>query len=125
MPGLPVFQELGTWLRSYFSGRAPGPPPALNPPGTPFQTAVWALVSEIPLGCWTSYSALAAELAAARGAGPSSARAAGQAVGTNRISILIPCHRVLGKGGGLGGFGYGPDLKKALLELEGIPFLEP
>jgi O-6-methylguanine DNA methyltransferase len=87
--------------------------------------AVWDEVSAIPWGSWSSYSAITLAVALKRGAGPSNPRAVGRAVGANQTAILVPCHRVIGKGGTLGGFGYEPELKAALLELEGITGVSP
>ncbi len=110
---LPVFAEAARWLDVYFSGEEPGPTPLLRPAGTPFQMEVWALLRDIPYGETRTYGALAAQLAR-----HISARAVGGAVGKNPISILIPCHRVVGAGGSLTGYAGGVDKKAALLELE-------
>ena len=115
---LPVFRETETWLGRYFRGEAPGALPPLCPGGTPFQRAVWDLLLTIPYGETTTYGALARELARRRGIPRMAAQAVGQAVGRNPISILIPCHRVLGAGGSLTGYGGGLDRKRWLLALE-------
>ncbi|WP_345719197.1 methylated-DNA--[protein]-cysteine S-methyltransferase [Actinomyces procaprae] len=107
------------WLECYFAGEDPGPIPALAPTGTDFQRRVWDRLRTIPRGQTTTYGRIAADLAAATGR-PTSARAVGSAVGRNPISILVPCHRVLGADGSLTGYAGGPDRKAALLRLEGI-----
>ena len=114
---LPVFHQAEAYLTAYFSG-APLPPlPPLRPAGTPFQRAVWALLEEIPRGRVCTYGQLAAELRRRKMGG--SPRAVGAAVGRNPISILIPCHRVVGSGGSLTGYAGGVARKRFLLELEG------
>ncbi|MDR1039944.1 MAG: methylated-DNA--[protein]-cysteine S-methyltransferase [Deltaproteobacteria bacterium] len=120
VPDLPNLKKLADWLEIFFRGQDPGPPPPLNPAGTPFRKAIWKLLTEIPWGSWTSYAALANNYACSHGMARMAPRAVGGAVGANPLAILIPCHRVLGKDGSLGGFAYGPELKRALLELEGI-----
>lgn len=115
---LPVFAAAGAWLKAYFS-RAPLPPlPPLSPQGSPFRQAVWRLLLEIPYGTVTTYGALARTL---RDRGISAAaQAVGGAVGHNPISILIPCHRVVGSDGSLTGYAGGVANKQFLLELEGV-----
>ena len=116
---LPVFEEVSRWLDVYFSGRDPGALPPLAPHGTAFQQAVWNILRGIPYGTTTTYGRIAAHIAAARG-GRMSAQAVGGAVGRNPISILIPCHRVIGTDGSLTGYAGGLDKKEALLRLEGV-----
>ena len=115
---LPVFDAACRWLDAYFAGQNPPRLPPLAPRGTPFRQAVWRLLLAIPYGDTTSYGALAQRLSAAQGGHPVSARAVGGAVGHNPISILIPCHRVLGADGSLTGYAGGLEAKRALLELE-------
>lgn len=115
---LPVFDEAAAWLDAYFSGREPGPTPALRPRGTDFQRAVWETLTAIPYGETRTYGQLARELAAARGLPSMSAQAVGGAVGRNPIAILIPCHRVVGADGALTGYAAGLERKRALLALE-------
>ena len=115
---LPVFREVCRWLDVYFAGRDPGALPPLAPHGTAFQQAVWNILRGIPYGTTTTYGGIAARIAAARG-GRMSAQAVGGAVGRNPISILIPCHRVIGADGSLTGYAGGLDKKEYLLELEG------
>ena len=116
---LPVFREVCRWLDVYFAGRDPGALPPLAPHGTAFQQAVWNILRGIPYGTTTTYGGIAARIAAARG-GRMSAQAVGGAVGRNPISILIPCHRVIGANGSLTGYAGGLDKKEYLLGLEGI-----
>ena len=83
--------------------------------GTPFQCAVWEAILSIPRGATISYAELAQRVGR-----PRASRAVGQAVGANPIPLLIPCHRVVGSNGGLGGFGGGLPMKRALLQQEGV-----
>ncbi len=116
---LPVFDQARTWLDAYFDRKAPGFPPPLRPGGTAFQKEVWAILSAIPYGTTRTYADVAQELARRRGLPRMSARAVGSAVGKNPISLIIPCHRVVGKSGRLTGYAGGLDRKRALLALEG------
>jgi len=113
----PVFEAVRRWLDAYFSGKEPPSPPPLRPEGTAFQKEVWALLTAIPYGTTTTYGGLARRLSEA--GRPASPRAVGSAVGRNPISILIPCHRVVGADGSLTGYAGGVDKKTALLTLEG------
>ena len=115
---LPVFQSAKAWLDAYFAGREPGALPPLRPAGTAFQRQVWDLLLQIPYGATTTYGALARRLAERRGR--VSAQAVGGAVGHNPISIVIPCHRVVGSDGSLTGYAGGLDKKIWLLEHEGM-----
>ena len=117
-PEHPVFPALRRWLDGYFAARAPKPNFALHPQGTPFQKAVWDMLLRIPYGETTTYGELAKQLAAIRNLPSMSAQAVGGAVGHNPISLLIPCHRVVGSTGKLTGYAGGLDKKKALLRLE-------
>lgn len=103
-------------LREYFAGRRTGFDLPLAPEGTPFQRAVWRQVQEIPYGGTISYGELARRVG-----NPKASRAVGSANGANPIPIVIPCHRVIGADGKLGGFGGGLPVKQALLELETRP----
>lgn len=116
----PVLAQANAWLDSYFAGDAPSPALLpLAPEGTPFRRLVWELLLQIPHGQTVTYGELAKQAAALLGKPRMSAQAVGQAVGANPISIVIPCHRVLGSGGRLTGYNGGIHHKKALLELEG------
>lgn len=106
------------WLERYFAGERPERDFALAPRGTAFQRAVWQALLELPYGKTTSYGALAATL------GCRSARAVGAAVGRNPVSLIIPCHRVLGADGELTGYAGGLERKRALLALEGAALPE-
>lgn len=99
----PVLCEAKRWLDIYFSGREPDFTPPLHPVGSAFQQAVWALLLEIPYGETTTYGALARKLAEKQGLTHMSAQAVGGAVGHNPISLMIPCHRVVGTNGSLTG----------------------
>ena len=114
----PALREAVRWLDIYFAGGVPDFTPALAPRGTAFQRAVWALLREIPYGGTVTYGELAERLAARQG-GRTSARAVGGAVGRNPISLIIPCHRVIGAGGALTGYAGGLERKRRLLEMEG------
>lgn len=121
------------WLDAYFAGKRPSETPPLHLLGTPFQLEVWNLLLAIPYGQTTSYGTLAQELERQRarradslgqqhpdGQNPTrtSARAVGGAVGRNPVSIIVPCHRVLGSNGSITGYAGGLERKKALLALE-------
>ncbi len=115
----PAFDPARRWLERYFSGRDPGFVPPLRLDGTEFQRAVWALLAGIPYGATRTYGDIAAQLARDRGLQHMSAQAVGGAVGRNPISLIVPCHRVVGASGGLTGYAGGLARKKALLTLEG------
>jgi methylated-DNA-[protein]-cysteine S-methyltransferase len=100
-------------LDEYFAGTRTSFDVPLAPDGTPFRRAVWAALVEIPYGETISYAELAREVGR-----PGAYRAVGQANGSNPIAIVVPCHRVVAAGGGLGGYGGGLDVKRALLDLE-------
>lgn len=109
---LPIFAEVRKWLDDYFAGKRPCNVPRLNPQGTEFQRRVWQSLFTIFYGQTKTYGEIA------RMVGCKSARAVGQAIGRNPIALIIPCHRVIGADGSLGGYAYGLDRKKQLLELE-------
>ena len=115
---LPVLEQPVRWLDIYFSGREPDFTPPLHPVGSAFQQAVWALLMEIPYGETTTYGTLVRKLAEKQGLTHMSAQAVGGAVGHNDISLIIPCHRVVGASGSLTGYAGGVDKKIKLLELE-------
>ena len=108
---LPVLQKARQWLDGYFSGQVPKVPVPLCLEGTPFQKRVWEALLLIPYGEQKSYGKIAGELGTC-------ARAVGAAVGKNPISLIVPCHRVLGSDGSLTGYAGGTERKRALLELE-------
>ena len=116
-PDLPAFRQAAAWLDAYFEKRDLPPLPPLAPKGSTFRERVWKLLLEIPLGEVTTYGALTEKLKAA--GVPASPQAVGGAVGHNPISILIPCHRVVGTDGSLTGYAGGVEKKRFLLELEG------
>lgn len=116
---LPIFAEAKAWLARYFEGADPGPIPLVRPRGSAFRQRVWSLLAEIPYGQLATYGQLAERLAQQEG-GHASARAVGGAVGHNPISIILPCHRVVGAGGSLTGYAGGIAKKVALLKLEGV-----
>ena len=118
--GLAAFDAARRWLDRYFSGGRPdGRELPLTPGGTPFQRLVWSLLLEIPWGEVVTYGQLARRAAARLGRSRMSARAVGGAVGHNPISLVIPCHRVVGGGGRLTGYAGGVEKKRWLLEWEG------
>lgn len=114
----PILAETKRWLDIYFTGREPGFLPPLHPIGSAFRQSVWELLLRIPYGQTTTYGEIARQLAAKRGLARISAQAVGGAVGHNEISILIPCHRVVGMSGSLTGYASGISKKAKLLELE-------
>ena len=113
----PVLAETRRWLNLYFAGRVPDFTPPLHPAGSAFRRAVWDILLQIPYGETTTYGAIAKQLAAQQGCGVS-AQAVGGAVGHNAVSIIIPCHRVVGTNGNLTGYAGGIDRKIQLLTLE-------
>ena len=116
----PALRDAAQWLGNYFAGRHPSPRAlTLAPEASAFQAEVLALLLEIPEGRTTTYGALAAALARRRGLARMSAQAVGGAVARNPISIIIPCHRVLGADGSLTGYAGGLARKRWLLEHEG------
>ena len=115
---LPIFEQVETWLESYFSGKQAPIKIPLQPKGTNFQERVWQMLQEIPYGETMTYGEIAQRIAKEKGVATYSAQAVGQAVGKNPISILIPCHRVLGKNGTLTGYAGGVHRKEQLLKLE-------
>lgn len=115
----PVFAQTREWLDIYFSGREPDFMPPIHLTGTPFQLVVWDILRKIPYGRTATYGEIAAQVAAARGLARMSAQAVGGAVGHNPVSILVPCHRVVGADGSLTGYAGGLERKIKLLSGEG------
>ena len=118
---LPIIAETLRWIEDYFAGKRienattgkkEGCRIAVRPKGTPFQQRVWKALLTIPYGKTISYGEIA-KMVDCR-----SAQAVGQAVGANPVALLIPCHRVIAANGQLGGYAYGTEIKKQLLELE-------
>ena len=116
----PVLAEAKRWLDIYFTGKEPDFLPPLHPTGSEFRKAVWEILLQIPYGQTTTYGEIARQLAEKQGLARMSAQAVGGAVGHNKISIIIPCHRVVGTNGSLTGYGGGIDRKLKLLTLEGV-----
>ena len=115
---LPIFEKTKEWLNEYFSGKAPDFTPNLSMAGiSPFRKCVWEILLSVPFGKTTTYGQIAKEIEAETGKRVS-AQAVGGAVGHNAISIIIPCHRVLGSNGSLTGYAGGLEKKIALLKLE-------
>ena len=118
---LPVFRQAEEWLRIYFEGRDPGFLPPVKLEGSAFGKEVWEILNTIPYGRTMSYGEIAKILAERRGIPRMAAQAVGGAVGKNPVSLIVPCHRVIGTNGSLVGYGGGLDRKKRLLELEKSP----
>ena len=114
----PLFADAKRWLDVYFSGRAPDFLPPLRYNSTPFRKTVCEIMLTIPYGRTMTYGEIAAEIARQQGLEKMSAQAVGGAVAHNPISLMIPCHRVVGAGGSLTGYAGGIDRKVRLLALE-------
>ena len=112
---IPIITETIQWLDDYFAGKRPCVVPRLNPQGTAFQKRVWTALFTIWYGQTKTYGEIA-KMVDCR-----SAQAVGQAVGANPIALIIPCHRVIAAHGQLGGYAYGQELKRQLLEWEKNP----
>ena len=117
---LPVFEAVRKWLDIYFSGKEPDFMPPVHMIGSPFRLSVWELLRQIPYGETVTYGELAKMVAEKRGLSRMSAQAVGGAVWHNEISIIVPCHRVVGSDGSLTGYAGGVDKKERLLTLEGV-----
>ena len=113
-----ILAETKKWLDIYFSGEKPTFTPPLHPAGSTFRQAVWQILSEIPYGQTITYGEIASKIAERENISHMSAQAVGGAVGHNEISIIIPCHRVVGTNGSLTGYAGGIDRKISLLKLE-------
>ncbi len=118
--GHPIFASLRHYLTSYFSGEPAMCAIRLAPSGSSFQKTVWEILSTIPMGQVVTYKQIAAHVARTRGLASMSAQAVGGAVAHNPISVLIPCHRVVGSNGSLTGYAGGLDRKAALLRIENV-----
>lgn len=109
---LPIIKETIQWLDDYFAGKLPCNVPRIYPQGTAFQKRVWTALFTIWYGQTKTYGEIAKMV------GCRSAQAVGQAVGANPIALIIPCHRVIAANGQIGGYAYGTEIKKRLLDLE-------
>lgn len=119
--GIPVLDAAGKWLERYFAGEKPSALELpLAPAGSEFRREVWNILLQIPYGQVITYGEIAKRIAEKQNRPTMSGQAVGGAVGHNPISIIIPCHRVIGSNGSLTGYAAGIDTKKKLLELEGI-----
>lgn len=117
---MPIFAIVKKWLDRYFNRGKPAISELpIAPPGGEFRQAVWSLLCEIPYGELVTYGDIAKQMAVKMGKQSMSAQAVGGAVGHNPISVIIPCHRVVGANGSLTGYGGGIGVKIKLLELEG------
>lgn len=114
----PALSEVKRWLDIYFAGKEPDFMPPLHPIGSAFRRSVWDILLRIPYGQTTTYGEIARQLAEKQGRPRIAAQAVGGAVGHNKISIIIPCHRVVGTNGSLTGYAGGIDKKVKLLEWE-------
>ena len=115
---LPIFEQTRRWLDNYFGGNDPGPTPPLHLQGSPFRLAVWEILRQIPFGKTITYGEIAREIARRQGSKTVPAQAVGGAVGHNPVSIIVPCHRVVGSNGSLTGYAGGIERKVRLLALE-------
>ena len=116
---LPIFDDTRLWLDTYFNGKAPGFTPTLCMRATDFRKRVWEIMLTIPWGHTMTYRDIARQIARERGIPSMSTQAVGGAVGHNSISLIIPCHRVIGADGSLTGYAGGIDKKRHLLQMEG------
>lgn len=114
----PILTDAKKWLDIYFSGEEPKFTPSLHPTGSAFRQAVWQILLQIPYGQTITYGEIARQMSEMQNTPHMSAQAVGGAVGHNEISIIIPCHRVVGTKGSLTGYAGGIDKKIALLNLE-------
>lgn len=114
----PVFAEARRWLDLYFAGKVPDFTPPISMETTPFRKAVWEIMLTIPYGQTMTYGEIADQIARQKGLAKMSAQAVGGAVSHNSISLIIPCHRVVGTNGSLTGYAGGIEKKVKLLILE-------
>lgn len=117
---LPILEQAKRWLDIYFSGQEPDFVPPLHLIGSPFRQAVWKVLCQIPYGKTMTYGEISRIIAQQKGQPHMSAQAVGGAVGHNPISVIIPCHRVVGTNGSLTGYAGGVEKKVKLLELEQV-----
>lgn len=117
---IPLFKDVKKWLSIYFSGKEPDFTIPLLLTGSDFQKKIWKILCSIPYGQTMTYGEIAKQVAAQKGIPHMSAQAVGSAVGHNKISIFVPCHRVVGVKGNLTGYAGGIDKKIKLLTLEHI-----
>lgn len=117
-----ILQQTIQWLDQYFGGQVPTTPIPLAPQGTTFQQKVWSQLQLIPYGTSLTYGELSQRVF--NSPTPKGSQAIGAAVGANPISLIIPCHRVLGKGKALTGYTGGLSIKRALLSIEHIDFVD-
>lgn len=115
----PVLAQAAAWLDDYFRGQPREVDFPMAPKGTPFRQMVWEILLAIPFGETRTYGDIAREMAGRLGKEKMSAQAVGGAVGSNPISIIVPCHRVVGANGSLTGYAWGLDKKEWLLRREG------
>lgn len=115
----PFLEQARRWLDIYFSGQESDFMPPLHLIGSPFRLAVWDVLCRIPYGQTMTYGEIGKEIARQKGLPHMSAQAVGGAVGHNPVSIIVPCHRVVGTNGSMTGYAGGIDRKIKLLELEG------
>ena len=118
----PILQQTIQWLDQYFNGQIPTVSIPLAPQGTTFQEKVWSQLQHIPYGTSLTYGELSQRVF--NSPTPKGAQAIGSAVGANPISLIIPCHRILGKGKALTGYTGGLSIKRALLTIEHIDFVD-
>lgn len=117
-PDHPLLQRVAAVMDAYFDGRMPAADALpFDLQGTPFQQAVWRALLEVPAGRTSTYGRVAERIGR-----PTAVRAVGAAVGRNPVSVLVPCHRILGRDGTLTGYDGGLDRKRALLDLEGVAY---
>ena len=118
-----ILKDALRWLDIYFSGQKPDFLPKLHLIGTDFQREVWDILLEIPYGQTVTYGEIARKIADKRGLKTMSAQAVGGAVGHNRVSVIVPCHRVIGSDGSLTGYAGGIERKIRLLDIEQPEFI--
>ena len=119
---IPLFEKVKQWLDIYFSGKEPDFTVPLHFVGTAFQKEVWEILCTIPYGQTMTYGEIAKQIAAKKGLPHMSAQAVGGAVGHNKISVIVPCHRVVGTNGSLTGYAGGLEKKEKLLALERVDY---